>query len=160
ARLLRHAVSRVPYYADRDLPEDTDPIEWLRRFPVMKKPTIKLELDRLIVGSRGRLISESSSGSSGVQGTVYLTKDEESVARAMQVLWWEWAGFRLGDPVFQTGITPQRGVIKTAKDILLRTDYRQAYHMDDAGLADAVDRIGRRPGIMLLGYASSLALIA
>jgi phenylacetate-CoA ligase len=66
----------------------------------------------------------------------------------------------LGDPVFQMGITPQRGVIKTAKDILLRTDYRQAYHMDDARLASAVGRIRRRPGVMLLGYASSLTLIA
>ena len=159
-RLLRHASQHVPYYRDRSIPEVRDPREWLRGFPVMMKPEVKANISRLVYGAPSRLIAESSSGSSGVQGTVYMSRHEQSTNRAIQVLWWEWAGYRLGEPVLQTGITPGRGLVKAAKDRLLRTDYRSAFNLDENQLSTIVDRLGSRPGTMLLGYASSLFLIA
>ena len=159
-RLLRHATTQIPYYRDLGIAEREDPYSWLRAFPVLTKGHLSSHGDRLLVGDRSRLIAESSSGSSGVQSTVYTTREEESTTRAIQLLWWEWAGYRLGDPILQTGITPRRGVVKTIKDLLLRTDYQPAFRLDDTTLGRMVTRLARRQGTMLLGYASSLYLLA
>jgi phenylacetate-CoA ligase len=160
ARVLRHATTRSPHYRDLGIRECRDPYRWLAEFPVLTKRDLSAEGPRLLTGERTGLIAESSSGSSGVQSTVYTTRSEESATRAIQLLWWGWAGYRLGDPVVQTGMTLRRGPVKRLKDLLLRTDYQPAFHLDEASLAQMVARLARRQGTMLLGYASSLYLIA
>jgi phenylacetate-CoA ligase len=159
-RLLRHASTHSPHYRDLAVRECRDPYRWLRCFPVLTKRDLAEQGKRLIAGTHTRLIAESSSGSSGVQSTVYTTRLEESATRAIQLLWWEWAGYRLGDPILQTGMTLRRGPIKTLKDALLRTDYQPAFYLDESSLTRMVERLARRPRTMLLGYASSLYLIA
>jgi phenylacetate-CoA ligase len=159
-RLLTHASTRVPFYREKDIQPDQDVRSWLRRFPVITKGEIKARIDDFILGDKGRLVKEASSGSSGIQGVVYMSKLEQSNVRAIQTLWWEWAGYRLGEPIVQTGMTLKRGLVKAVKDRLLRTDYWPAFQIDERLISALLQRLRRRPRAMLLGYASSLYLIA
>jgi phenylacetate-CoA ligase len=158
--LLGHASTRVPYYRELDVARPEDPYEWLRRFPVLTKATLREEGDRLCSPGVEGLIEVSSSGSSGFQSTIWVSPAEISRTQAIQTLWWEWAGYRLGDRLLQTGMTPDRGRVKALKDRLLRTTYVVAFGLSDDEMADIL-RAGRdRPWRALGGYASNIDAFA
>jgi phenylacetate-CoA ligase len=159
-RLLRYASTQVPFYREKEVQPDQNVRKWLRRFPVITKADVKARIDDFIPGDKSRLVEEASSGSSGIQGSVYMSKLEQSNARAIQTLWWEWAGYKLGEPIVQTGMTLKRGLVKAVKDCLLRTDYWPAFELDERLIGALLQRLRARPRAMLLGYASSLYLIA
>lgn len=157
---LKYCKAKIPFYSKLNLPDIDDPYELIKHFPVVDKRAIKNNLSGLVVRSNSKLVKESSSGSSGIQGTVYMTKKEESVNRAIQVLWWEWAGYRLGDRIIQTGMTYKRNYEKQLKDILLQTDYYIAFGLDEQKIRHVLEKQVSSPRRMLLGYASSLYLFA
>lgn len=157
---LEYCKKNVPFYKKLNLPEIKDPYEMIKYFPIMTKQIIKENIDDLVVKSNSELIKESSSGSSGIQGTVYMTKAEESVNRAIQVLWWEWAGYKIGDKIIQTGMTNKRTLEKQIKDILFKTDYYIAFGLNEKEIREALENQRSNPKKMLLGYASSLYLFA
>src|SRR2546422_394137 len=159
-RLLTHASTKVPFYREREIHSSQDVRSWLRRFPVITKRDVKDRIDDFIAGRKDGLVNVTSSGSSGIQGSVYMSKVEQSNVRAIMVLWWEWAGYRLGEPIVQTGMTLNRGWVKSLKDFFLRTDYRSAFELDERVISALLQGLRRRPRPMLLGYASSLYLIA
>ncbi|MEO8445929.1 MAG: hypothetical protein ABI528_00460 [bacterium] len=157
---LTYCKRKIPFYKKLNLPDIEDPYEMIKYFPVMNKKAIRENLDDLVIGDLSKLIKESSSGSSGIQGTVYMTKAEESVNRAIQVLWWEWAGYKIGDKIIQTGMTHKRNYEKQIKDILFQTDYYIAFGLDKNKIQAALEKQRSNPRKMLLGYASSLYLFA
>lgn len=160
AGLLRHATTAVPHYRDMDIRPDEDPFTWLRSFPILTKATLQEESSRLVVGDTRDLIASHSSGSSGFQSVVYMTPAESSRSQAYQTLLWEWAGFRLGQPLLQTGMTPDRGVVKRAKDALLRTTYVEAFGVSDDIAARVLRSSAARRSRHFGGYASSLYVFA
>ena len=160
ARLLSHASSTVPSYRDLGVEPSEDPHEWLRRFPILTKADLRKDGDRMITPGARRLVKVASSGSSGVQSILWATPAELSRSLAIQTLWWEWVGYRLGDRLLQTGITPDRGIVKRQKDRLLRTTYVPAFGLTDAEVAAILARGVRRPWRFVGGYASSLASFA
>jgi phenylacetate-CoA ligase len=101
-----------------------------------------------------KLVSEKSSGSSGIQGEVFVSRKEQSAFQAIQTLTWEWAGFRLGDSLLQNGITPDRGMVKSIKDFLLRTQYVSAFNLDNRRVAHILEGLDKKR--FFGGYASSL----
>ena len=160
--LLIHSSERIPYYStvskEVDFNPKQDPSHTLKQFPILDKPLIKKNLpDRIIDKSRKIYFIDYTSGSSGIQGEFYSDKAAYSRMQAVQCLWWEWAGYRFGDRVLQTGITPRRGFIKGMKDFLLRVEYASAYQIDD----ETIERKLRplREGThtwVFAGYAASL----
>lgn len=158
--LLRHAIENIPFYQNCSIKIENDPKLFLTQFPIMRKNDIRLNLESLILGTKEDLISYSSSGSSGIQGTVYMNKKEQSVIRAIQVLWWEWAGFYIGKPILQTGMTPKRGVLKTIKDLLFRTRYYVAFGLSNESIRKVIENQKNELNFHLGGYASSLYLLA
>jgi len=48
-----------------------------------------------------------------------MTLNENRNYQAAQTALWEWSGYQLGKPFLQTGITPDRGKLKAAKDFCL-----------------------------------------
>lgn len=160
ASLLEHATTEVPYYRDLNLPRDDDPYTWLRRFPILTKQHLRADGDRLITPAATNLVKISSSGSSGVQSTLWSTPREISRSQAIQTLWWEWAGYRLGDRLLQTGMTPDRGITKRLKDRLLRTSYVVAFGLTQTEMQDIVRRGADRPWRHIGGYASSIDALA
>ncbi len=124
---LRFATTQTGYYRDWARYSNLPPAEWLRQFPILTKSLIRENLSGLLTEPRERLAKVSSSGSSGEHSTVYFNKEDVSIIRAIQTMWWEWSGYRLGDSLLQTGISPQRGLIKRAKDLVTRTTYASAF---------------------------------
>jgi phenylacetate-coenzyme A ligase PaaK-like adenylate-forming protein len=159
--LLQHAAERVPYYGGIRVDASGDPFEEIRKFPVMRKEIIKNNLDAFTNVDKRKLLHAFSSGSSGEQGVVYYGKDELSTERAIQILWWEWAGYRFGQRTLQTGMTVERGFVKSAKDFLLRTSYYPAYDLQEKHVLEKLEQIRTSRNIRhLMGYASSLYVFA
>lgn len=159
ANILQYARTHVPFY--KNIPPGTkNPFEDIKQFPVLTKTAINENLEWLLTMPKERLIAESSSGSSGVQGTVYMDKSAQASQRAMQLLWFEWSGYRMGDSILQTGITPDRGFIKGAKDFLLNTEYVPAFNLDSAKIEAILQKLEKKPRSYLFGYPSSLYVLA
>lgn len=159
-KVLHHATTRVPHYRDLQVRPAEDPYEWLRRFPILTKQDLRTEGERLVTpGSKG-LVKITSSGSSGIQSTLWASPREMSRSQGIQALWWEWAGYRLGDRLLQTGMTPERGMTKVLKDRLLRTTYVVAFGLTDDEMAEILARGVDRPWRHIGGYASSLDAFA
>ncbi len=158
--LLKYATTKAPFYKAYSRKEGTTPIDWLKQFPILDKPTLREKQAELLTTSSQKLLRQSSSGSSGVQSVVFWTKEEQSAHRATQILWWEWAGYHLGMPILQTGITPDRGFIKTIKDKLLNTYYFVAFVPEKDHFIKALDWASKKNAVFLGGYASSLYVLS
>jgi len=141
--ILHHAVDKVPFYRALAPPFHADPYKWLLRFPVVGKSEINNQQKRLLADGGGPLVACPSSGSSGIQSTVYVDHGDRARSRAIQLLWWEWAGYRMGKPLLQTGITPNRGFQKGLKDRVLRTDYRPAFNLSESHALDILSEWSR-----------------
>ena len=88
-----------------------------------------------------------------------MSKEDLSSLRAGLVHWWEWSGYRMGCKLVQTGISPNRGILKSIKDVLFRTIYVNAFAHDDIQVIKVLNRIKNKE-YMLIGYASSLNVFA
>ncbi|MBK7870843.1 MAG: hypothetical protein IPJ74_09225 [Saprospiraceae bacterium] len=130
ALLLKYASDQIPFYKNLQTTSCEDSVIWLRSFPIMYKNLIRNYLDDLIEGDRNKLVCEKSSGSSGIQGEVYMTRKEQYDAIAAQTHLWEWSGYRLGDSMLQLGMTTNRSGIKKWKDYLLSVNYQQAFNIN------------------------------
>ena len=159
-KMLDHISTNVPYYSKLNIEKKSDPYEWLKGFPLLYKSTIKENLDDIVIGDRTKLVVEKSSGSSGIHGAVYLTKEEHSASQAIQTLWWEWAGYRFGNSIMQTGINPHRGVVKSIKDRILNTDYVAAFGISEEQMKAKLYALEKSPRDHFAGYASSLYVFA
>jgi len=155
-KILIHASTNVAFYKNLKVASSADPIAWLKNFPVIYKNTIKENTTAMLFKSRAKLIAESSSGSSGVQVTVYMSVKESSRTQAWQTLLWEWGGFKLGNRFFQLGMTTKRPIVKRIKDILLRTYYQQAFNISQAEVKKSLMKKSDFSHCVMGGYASGL----
>lgn len=159
-QLLEFATSEVELYRDLAASKDPDPYRWLASFPVMGKRQLAEHTDRLLTRPTAELVASPSSGSSGIQSTVWMSPAEMSRSQAYQTLMWEWSGYRLGDPLLQTGMTPDRGLVKRAKDLLLRTSYVEAFGVADERAVQVLTSPAAARSRFFGGYASSLFVFA
>ena len=158
--ILDYAVKAAPYYRSLDIESNSDPELYLRSFPILDKKILRAQQLNLLTKPQQKLLRQSSSGSSGVQSVTFGTKEEQSIHRATQILWWEWAGYELGMPIVQSGITPNRGFIKSIKDKLLNTHYLVAFAPDKDAFVKALTWASQQKKVFLGGYASSLFVLS
>lgn len=153
--VLNSAVKNVDFYKDLNLSENE--VTNIKSYPIIDKTTLRHRKSDLISNnvSKSKLLRHVSSGSSGVQSEVYWTKKEQAVHRATQILWWEWAGYKIGQYILQTGITPKRGLIKGIKDIIFRTKYIPAFTHSPKHLLESLKWV-KNKNVFFAGYASSL----
>ena len=159
-KLLEYAVEHSPYYKKYKNKINTDPVKSLKQFPILDKTTLRNETDALLTKNKENLIKQSSSGSSGIQTTVYFNKEEQSIQRAYQIRWWEWAGYKIGDPLVQTGMNPKRGFIKSIKDVLFYTKYFKAFTYNEDEVDEVLQWSSKQQEVSLAGYASSLYVLS
>tara|TARA_R110000787_G_scaffold184181_5_gene296071 strand:+ start:18808 stop:20133 length:1326 start_codon:yes stop_codon:yes gene_type:complete len=162
SNVLTYTLKQVPFYKELGIELDTPELN-LKNFPIIDKFTIREQSDKLISKeySKKDLISYSSSGSSGVQTTVYMTKKEQSIIRGILTHWWEWSGYKVGEPIVQTGITPDRSFLKSIKDRLFNTIYLNAFSHTQTQLEATCKKLQEKPNkYFLAGYASSINLLA
>lgn len=156
---LAFTIENVPYYKKQNIKASTDAKEFLSNFPILTKDILRTEKLLSVNNTKG-LIKRSSSGSSGIPSTVYMSQDEVSRIAAIQALWWSWSGYRFGDKVLQMGNNPKRGLIKKIKDVLLRFKYEDAFSLNEDDIVVLLNELRESPCTYLLGYASSLYSIA
>jgi phenylacetate-CoA ligase len=160
SRILQHALQYSPYYSSIGLTQNSNATELLKNFPVLTKDIIRERGQSLLTTNKTtQLIKNQTSGSTGKQTTVFVTKKEQSFYRAAQTLWWEWAGFKIGTPMVQTGLATTRSFEKKLKDLFLRTNYLFAFKVND-DQAEKAFLWAKDKNAFLGGYASSLFLLA
>ena len=160
-KLLKHATTHARFYAPYATAQAGPEAEhWLSSFPILDKKTLRANTNDLVTRPIDGLIKCASSGSTGFQSITYLDKKQRSITRAVQTLWWEWAGYKLGAPILQTGITPNRGSEKKIKDALFSTHYLQAFSHSKAEAITALSWAKKQHQPVLGGYASSLYVLA
>lgn len=158
--ILEYAISRSDYYKNLKIEKANDPVEWLKRFPVLEKDLLRKNESKILTVSPKGLNKISSSGSTGERSFVYLTQDELSYIRANQLHWWEWAGYKIGDKILQTGISKPRFTIKHLKNIFYRTRYVEAFSHNGEELTKTIDCLRKKNNQFVVGFASSLYLLA
>lgn len=159
-KLLDHASTNAPYYRSLRIERENNPINWLKKFPILTKETIRTQGQALLTSRiTRRIIKNQTSGSTGLQTTVYVTKREQSYYRAAQTLWWEWAGYQIGTPILQTGLATFRAFEKRLKDLFFKTYYLFAFGID-ADQAKKAFSWSKNKNAFLGGYASSLYVLS
>jgi len=159
ASVLAHAVEHIPFY--RSLRKENASLS-IKDFPMMTKAIIRENGDAMLWHPEAKedLICEKSSGSSGVQGQVYMSRKEQSNVQAVQTLLWEWSGYAPGRPILQTGMTLKRGLVKKLKDIVFRTNYQSAFGLAEGDVLKVLQGLTRDKNSFFGGYASSLYVFA
>lgn len=156
--ILAHAISTTKKYSLYCNKISKNPIGLLREFPVINKREINSHVDDYISNLYDvrKLIKYESSGSTGYRSCVYLDKIEQANMRAILINWWEWNGYKLGDPILQTGMSEKRGLLKKLKDIFLNTTYIRAFDLSEKRVLKILLKAARKKKILFFGYASSL----
>jgi phenylacetate-CoA ligase len=154
SKLLNHAQNNISYYSFLKSKTTIN----IKDFPILKKSIIKGEIDSFLFHpeNKKKLICEKSSGSSGIQGEVYMSKIEQSKVQALQTLMWEWAGYEFGLPMLQTGMTANRSLKKRLKDYLFSINYQLAFGMAPAQVLEALISNDKLHKPIMGGYASSM----
>lgn len=164
--LVDVAYREVPFYrslfeeagvrpADIRAPED------LARLPPATKAALRAGYPHQTTRDTGQRTHEScSSGSTGANFCVREDPETAGWHRASFLLAMEWSGWRLGEPHLQTGMTLKRGLVKGAKDRLLRCSYVSAFDLSDAALDRSLEILDGKRIEHLRGYPGSLYYLA
>jgi phenylacetate-CoA ligase len=157
---LEFALKNSQYYKNLNIQGNADSAyNIIKKFPILEKSILRENMAEILSHSPEGLIKNSTSGSSGFQTTVYVSKEEQSFYRAIQTTWWEWAGFVQGKPILQTGLSTKRSFEKRIKDYLFQTKYLFAFGLNSENTREAFQWAkNKKP--FLGGYASSLYVLA
>jgi phenylacetate-CoA ligase len=166
AALLKHAVSRVPFYRDRarGIPLDridAAPLQALEAFPILERSDLHEHFDALTCEMGRGTARDSSGGSTGVpvqflHDGVYL-----SAAIAGERLVFEWAGVRTGDRAVKLWgarrdlPSGRRHPLGGLSDRLYHRLVLDAFRMGDPEMADYVRRIDRFQPLSVEAYADA-----
>jgi phenylacetate-CoA ligase len=164
--LLRHAVSRVPFYRDRagamSLDQiDRDPLKALASLPVLTRSDLHEHFDALSCEMGRGTARNSSGGSTGTPVRFLHDGEYMSAAIAGERLAFEWAGVGVGDRVVRLWgaqrdlaggrLHPRRGL----RDRLYNRVVLDAFRMGDAEMADHLRRINQFRPACIEAYADA-----
>jgi phenylacetate-CoA ligase len=166
--LINHAYKYVPYYHDlflklNLLPEDIRSKNDLERLPVLTKATIKKEgIERFTSSAfpKNKLISSSSSGSTGEPLFYYITKDAYSMNLASNLRGWYWMGFRLGDKFIKLSQNARKNPVKRLQDKMSRNLYLATNPLVDSNLEHILKEIERYKPKFIRCYPDPLLFLA
>jgi len=159
----------VPYYRDLFCSIGFDPgsvgsARDLQQLPLMGKPEIRRNTDRLKADNAGPLEKFTTGGSTGEPLVFYRGKQRVShdvAAKWRATRWW---GVDIGDPeIVLWGSPIELGTqdrIRLLRDRVIRTELLSAFEMSEANMLQFTRRIRAYRPRMLFGYPSSLALLA
>lgn len=133
----------------------------LSKLPIVTKDMLRPGYPHLTTRPTAqKTYEESSSGSTGQNFRVREDAETAGWYRASFLLALEWAGWKIGDPHLQTGMTLDRRNGRRLKDKLLRCHYVSAYDLTDANLDHALDWLETYNIQHLWGYPGSLYWLA
>ncbi|MBC8883682.1 hypothetical protein H9X57_10830 [Flavobacterium piscinae] len=77
-----------------------------------------------------------SSGSSGVQSYAYTDKKYKFYIQGIHSHWYMWSGYKIGDPILQFGMSPNRVFPKNLKDIFYNVHYLNSFSLNESKLLE------------------------
>ena len=164
--LIDISYREVPFYHQRmdDVrikPSDIRSFEDLQKLPIVTKDDLRKDFPDKVTRKTGqKTYLACTSGSTGKNFCVVEDAQTAGWYRATFMLELEWAGWRIGEPHLQTGMTLNRSIDRWLKDLFLNCHYISAYDLSDARL-DANLNLMEKYGIKhLWGYSGSLFLLA
>lgn len=151
-QILKYAIENVPFYTQLAIQGH------LSAFPVLRKKEIADNFKSLISVpfQNQKLVEEKSSGSSGIQGKVLMSRKEVFDAIAHQTFLWGFSGYRPGDKLLQLGMTTERSGVKRLKDFFFRVDYQSAFNLQEKLVVRVLSKYVGRSDSYFGGYASGL----
>ena len=168
-RFLADIGARVPYYREMFAavgmaPGNVQSLGDLAKLPLLTKPLIRANVDRLKADDAGKLMRYNTGGSSGEPLVFYMGADRVShdvAAKWRATRWW---GVDIGDPEIVVWGSPielgAQDRLRQLRDRVLRTELLPAFDMSEANLDRFIERIKAKRPKMLFGYPSALAYIA
>ena len=166
---LTDAGTRVPYYRELFARHGFDPatvqsLADLARLPLLGKPEIRANADRIKADGHGPLSRYNTGGSSGEPLIFFIGKDRvthDVAAKWRATRWW---GVDIGDPEMVVWGSPielgAQDWVRRMRDKVLRTQLLPAFEMSDAKVDGFIAAIRRQRPRMLFGYPSALTHIA
>jgi len=167
--LLRHAYDHIPFYRRRfrDAGIDTnfpDPLEALRRLPLLAKADIRASLsDMLWHDVPGGLFQTNTGGSTGEPLILYVDRRRQGYDQAARIRTHRWFGVRPGDRelyLWGSPIEKQRSAgVKRLRDALFNQRLLDAFNMATERMDAYLDEWDRFRPVCLFGYPSSIAML-
>jgi phenylacetate-CoA ligase len=156
----------VPFYRDlfrqcginvgKHIPPDV-----LTQLPVITKDMLRANYPHRTLRDTGQKTYEACT--SGSTGKNFCVREDAATAgwyRASTLLFFEWAGWRLGEAQLQTGMTLSRSLDRRLKDFFLRCFYISAYDLSDRALESSLRLLEAKQIVHLWGYPGSLYFLA
>jgi len=160
------AYAEVPFYRElyddsRVKPESITGVGDLSRLPIVTKAMLRAAFpQRCTRKTRYKWHDHSTSGSSGQPFVSRSDAYSESEARALMFLRAMFSGYEPGIPIMQSGMTPDRAVVKRLKDLLLGVVYVSTYDLSDSAIDRYLAMLEQRRLAYFMGTAQSLYLFA
>jgi phenylacetate-CoA ligase len=135
--------------------------EVLTQLPVITKDMLRANYPHRTVRDTGQKTYEACT--SGSTGKNFCVKEDAATAgwyRATTLLFFEWAGWHLGEAQLQTGMTLSRSFDRRLKDFFLRCFYISAYDLSDRVLENSLRLLEQKRIAHLWGYPGSLYFLA
>jgi len=160
------AYTQVPLYRDRFDQhgiqiEEISKLCDLVQIPAITKDDLRAAYpDRCVRKTNYPAREFFTSGSSGRPFAVMVDSRSMSDARALMLLRANFSGWRIGEPILQTGMSLDRGVVKRTKDMLLGVQYASAFNLSDQALDHCLSLIEARRLQYVMGYPGSIFFLA
>jgi phenylacetate-CoA ligase len=167
-KLIEHCVSSVPYYKDlfRELKlksEDINTKDDLYKIPILSKEMIKKEgIERFLSTNypKNKIISASSSGSTGEPLFYKTTKEAYSMNIAANLRGWSWMNYRIGDKYVKLSENPRNNIIKKFQDKFSSNLYLATNPLIESNFKSILDQIERYKPKVIRCYPDPLLYLA
>ncbi len=157
---LEFAIKNVSKYKGILYSSSETASQLLTKFPILTKDVLKENIDELNIDSKEKITKIFSSGSTGVSTSVNMNKKDLMSIQSLSFHIWELCGYKIGDAVIQTGISPNRTLFKKLKDIFFGTIYISAFALKERDLIFICKKLSKNKNITIIGYPSSINIIA
>ena len=134
--------------------------EIIKSFPILTKDDLRSNPKSLQINNNQHVSRIYSSGSTGVSTWVSMNKLDLMSIQSLSIHLWELCGYKLGNPILQTGISPKRSRLKKMKDLFFGVQYVSAFTLSTDDLKKICSRLSKNNKYTLVGYPSSLNIIA
>ena len=157
---LLYAQKHLSRYREIKIDTNKKGNEIIKSFPILTKDDLRSNPLSLQVKTQQNFSKIYSSGSTGVSTWVSMDKSDLISIQSLSIHLWELCGYKVGCPILQTGISPQRSRLKKLKDIFFDVYYVSAFSLNDDDLKRICSKLSRKNNYTVVGYPSSLNIIA
>ena len=157
---LLNAQKHLSKYKEIKIDLNKNSKEIIKSFPILTKDDLRSNPTSIQINNKKNVTRIYSSGSTGVSTWVSMDKIDLMSIQSLSIHLWELCGYKLGNPILQTGISPKRSRLKKMKDLFFGVHYVSAFTLSKDDLKKICSRLSRNIKYTLVGYPSSLNIIA